>query len=52
MVVLSADLVYFLGADFLGAAFGLVAGFDVVPFFGVAAFFTAIGLTSLQDILA
>jgi uncharacterized protein YjbI with pentapeptide repeats len=38
----------FLGADFFGAAFGLAAGFDGLLVF----FFTAIGLTSLQDILA
>src|SRR5207248_434273 len=46
------DLVDFLGAAFFGAAFGLLAGFDVLPVFGVPAFFTAIGLTSLQDIFA
>ena len=41
-----------LRAVFFGAAFGLGAGFDLLLVFFVSVFFTAIGLTSLQDILA
>ncbi len=41
----------FFGASFAGAALGLASGFDGLLFLAGSGFF-AIGLTSLQDILA
>jgi len=42
----------FVGAALAGAALGLASGFDGLLFLAGSDFFTAIGLTSFQDILA